>query len=132
MLKAIANADEGAVLFHCGAGWDRTGLVVAVLLKALDVTSDAAVDDYLASFENADEMAVLHGRSFDVEKRHEILGRFGHSAESAYRSMYDELDLEEWYRRARSVAARRYSARLVTPRVQSGYAFSGESSGSRQ
>lgn len=98
VLDAIANAVEGAVLFHCGAGWDRTGLVASVLLKALDVTDDAAVHDYLASFVNADAMAALHGRSFDVEERHAVLDRFGHSAESAYRNMYDELDLEEWFR----------------------------------
>lgn len=100
VLHAIANARAGGVLFHCGAGWDRTGLVAAVLLKALDVTDDAAADDYLASFVNADAMAALHGRSFDVEERLEVLSRFGHSAESAYRRMYNELDLAEWFRAA--------------------------------
>lgn len=100
VLEAIADAPDGAVLFHCGAGWDRTGLIATALLKALDVSEDAAVDDYLASFANADAMAALHGRSFDVEERHAVLSRFGHTAESAYRSMYRELDLDEWFHRA--------------------------------
>ncbi|MFT4163782.1 MAG: tyrosine-protein phosphatase [Microlunatus sp.] len=101
VLRAIAAADDGAVLFHCAAGWDRTGLVAAVLLRALDVTTDAAVADYLASFANADAMAALHGRSFEVEERHRVLDRFGHTAESAFREMYETLDLEAWFDEAR-------------------------------
>ena len=97
VLNAIAEAEDGAVLFHCGAGWDRTGLVAAVLLRALDVTSDSAVADYVRSFENADAMAALHGRSFDVDERIEVLARFGHDPESAFRGVYDQLDLDEWF-----------------------------------
>ncbi|HXH36793.1 MAG TPA: tyrosine-protein phosphatase [Plantibacter sp.] len=98
LLKAITTADEGGILFHCSAGWDRTGLVAAVLLRALDVTEDAAVADYLHSFANADAMAALHERSFEVEERQQILNRFGHTAESAFRDMYANLDLEIWFR----------------------------------
>lgn len=97
VLDAIASAGEGAILIHCSAGWDRTGLVAAVLLRALDVTEDAAVDDYLASFANADAMAALHERSFEVEERQQILHRFGHTAESAFRDMYTNLDLDLWF-----------------------------------
>ncbi|QEA29831.1 tyrosine-protein phosphatase [Microbacterium sp. CBA3102] len=97
VLNAIADADDGAILFHCSAGWDRTGLVAAVLLRAVDVTDDAAVADYLKSFTNADAMAALHERSIEVEERQQILGRFGHTAESAFRDMYGNLDLEAWF-----------------------------------
>lgn len=100
VLRAIASADEGAVLFHCSAGWDRTGLVAAVLLRALDVTEDAAVSDYLASFSNAEAMATLHERSFEAEERREILHRFGHTAETAFRDVYQNLDLTEWFGQA--------------------------------
>lgn len=100
-LGAVAAAEEGAILFHCSAGWDRTGLLSAVLLRALDVTEDAAVADYLASFSNADDMAALHERSFEVAERHEILHRFGHTPESAFREMYADLDLDDWFRRSR-------------------------------
>ena len=97
VLNAIADADDGAILFHCSAGWDRTGLVAAVLLRAVDVTDDAAVADYLKSFTNADAMAALHERSIEVEERQQILGRLGHTAESAFRDMYGNLDLEAWF-----------------------------------
>lgn len=100
VLRAIAAAEDGAVLFHCGAGWDRTGLVSAVLLRALDVTEDAAVSDYLASYSNAAALATLHARSFDIEERNEILTHFGHSPESAFRDAYRNLALDEWFGRA--------------------------------
>ncbi|MBO3663930.1 tyrosine-protein phosphatase [Microbacterium stercoris] len=102
VLEAIAAAEEGAILFHCSAGWDRTGLLAAVLLRALDVETDAAVADYLLSFANADAMAALHQRSSEAEGRHMILRQFGHTAESAFRDMYENLDLAEWFRVSRT------------------------------
>lgn len=74
--------------------------MAAVLLRALDVTEDAAVSDYLASFSNAEAMATLHERSFEAEERREILHRFGHTAETAFRDVYQNLDLTEWFGQA--------------------------------
>lgn len=100
VLQAIASAEDGVILFHCSAGWDRTGLLAAVLLRALDTTEDAAVADYVASFSNAEAMAALHERSFEVEERLEILARFGHTAETAFRKAYQDLDVDEWLGKA--------------------------------
>lgn len=100
VVQAIASAPEGAILFHCGAGWDRTGLVAAVLLKAIGVTEDAAAADYLASFANADAMTALHERSFDVDERRGVLAAFGHTPDSVFREMYRQLDVDEWIRHA--------------------------------
>lgn len=100
VLRAIASADEGALLFHCRSGWDRTGLVAAVLLRAVDVTEDAAVADYLASFSNAEAMATLHERPSEAEERREILARFGHTAETAFRDAYRALDVNAWFGQA--------------------------------
>ncbi len=52
-LRAIARAD-GAVLVHCAAGKDRTGVVVALALDAAGVDRAAIVDDYLATRERID------------------------------------------------------------------------------
>jgi hypothetical protein len=49
-VRAIARADS-AVLVHCAAGKDRTGVVVALALDAAGVDRDAIVGDYLASAE---------------------------------------------------------------------------------
>jgi protein-tyrosine phosphatase len=47
-VRTIASAD-GAVLVHCAAGKDRTGVVVALALDAAGVDRDAIVSDYLAT-----------------------------------------------------------------------------------
>jgi protein-tyrosine phosphatase len=52
-VRAIARVD-GAVLVHCAAGKDRTGVVVAVALDAAGVDRDTIVGDYLATGERID------------------------------------------------------------------------------
>jgi hypothetical protein len=52
-IRAIANA-PGAVLVHCAAGKDRTGVVVALALDAAGADRDAIVDDYLATAQRID------------------------------------------------------------------------------
>ena len=49
-VRTIARA-EGAVLVHCAAGKDRTGVVVAVALDACEVDRGAIVSDYMATEE---------------------------------------------------------------------------------
>jgi protein-tyrosine phosphatase len=49
VLRAIAIAAPGPLLFHCVAGKDRTGLVAALLLTLADVQPDAIAYDYAAS-----------------------------------------------------------------------------------
>lgn len=48
---AIAEAPSGGVCIHCMAGKDRTGLVVALLLRLVGVPVDAVAADYAASEE---------------------------------------------------------------------------------
>jgi len=45
-LRAVADAPDGAVVIHCSAGRDRTGLVTALLLSLVGVPHDAIVEDY--------------------------------------------------------------------------------------
>ncbi len=52
-LRAIARAD-GAVLVHCAAGKDRTGVVVALALDAAGADRATIVGDYLATGERMD------------------------------------------------------------------------------
>ncbi|HVN52308.1 MAG TPA: tyrosine-protein phosphatase [Acidimicrobiales bacterium] len=46
VLRLAADPDRHALLFHCAAGKDRTGLVAALLLAALGVDTDDILDDY--------------------------------------------------------------------------------------
>jgi protein tyrosine/serine phosphatase len=49
-LRAIVSAD-GAVLAHCTAGKDRTGVFIAVLLAAIGVRDDQIMRTYAESSE---------------------------------------------------------------------------------
>jgi protein-tyrosine phosphatase len=52
-VRAVARA-QGAVLVHCAAGKDRTGVVVALALDAAGVDRDVIVGDFLATAERID------------------------------------------------------------------------------
>jgi protein-tyrosine phosphatase len=51
VLSAIAAAPAGALLFHCVAGKDRTGLIAALLLALADAEPQAIAGDYAMSSE---------------------------------------------------------------------------------
>jgi protein tyrosine/serine phosphatase len=61
-IEAIARAD-GAVLVHCAAGKDRTGVVVALALDAAGIDRDAIVADYLATAERIESILARLARS---------------------------------------------------------------------
>lgn len=46
VLNSIADAVPGAVLFHCSAGKDRTGIIAAFLLAIAGVDSQTIAEDY--------------------------------------------------------------------------------------
>lgn len=50
-MAAIAGAPEGAVLIHCAAGKDRTGLISALLLGLVDVPAETIATDYAMTAE---------------------------------------------------------------------------------
>lgn len=50
-LRTIADPRSGAVLVHCAAGKDRTGVVCALALSLVGVTRTAVVDDYVRTNE---------------------------------------------------------------------------------
>jgi protein-tyrosine phosphatase len=50
IMRAIAEAPEGGILFHCHAGRDRTGLIAALLLALVGVPAETITADYVLSF----------------------------------------------------------------------------------
>lgn len=46
VLSVMAGAERGAVMFHCTAGKDRTGLIAALLLSVAGVGRDLVLEDY--------------------------------------------------------------------------------------
>jgi protein-tyrosine phosphatase len=55
VMKAIADARDGGVLFHCVSGKDRTGLIASLLLALADVEPQAIEFDYTVTKENLRE-----------------------------------------------------------------------------
>jgi protein-tyrosine phosphatase len=50
------------VVVHCAAGKDRTGVAIAVLLRAIDVSQQTAIEDYLLTNEAGDIEQFLRSR----------------------------------------------------------------------
>lgn len=47
VFEALAGVRQGAALFHCAVGKDRTGVVAALLLELADVPRETIVADYV-------------------------------------------------------------------------------------
>ena len=63
VFTALAQAGPGGILFHCGAGRDRTGLISLLLLALAGVEEDAIAEDYaLSTVELAPLFAVMGER----------------------------------------------------------------------
>src|ERR1044072_7711330 len=61
VLAGIASAPPGGIVFHCGAGRDRAGLVTMLLLALVGVTPDDIVADYVLSAERLTVRAAALG-----------------------------------------------------------------------
>ena len=49
VLRDVASKETLPVLIHCVDGKDRTGFVIALILRAVDVPMDVVLEDYLLS-----------------------------------------------------------------------------------
>ena len=73
MMHNLAKGEDGAVIYHCTAGKDRTGWATAVILTLLGVPRETVMADYMlsntylrAKNEKAMEMFKASGAPFDV------------------------------------------------------------------
>jgi protein-tyrosine phosphatase len=68
-IAAVADA-EGTVVVHCAGGKDRTGLIVALLLRLAGVGLDTIVADYAASGPNLEQRSAawIEEATDDVER----------------------------------------------------------------
>ena len=58
-MQAILDNAKGTSLFHCSAGKDRTGIVAALILAALEVPRDTIIEDYLLTQQYLDSKHLL-------------------------------------------------------------------------
>lgn len=81
-VKAIAHARPGGVVFHCGRGRDRTGLIAVLVLDLAGVFPHDIVADYELSTERVRLLDAALGESDQGREIAEILGRKKTSAEA--------------------------------------------------
>ncbi len=116
VMRAVAAAPQGVVLFHCAAGKDRTGVIAALLLAVADVVPseiayDYAVsteyirDAYLAAHPPASWDAVLEDVRCPPEQIHNMLAhldrRYGGTAAYLLRIGLSSTDTERIRNRLR-------------------------------
>ncbi|WP_219419227.1 tyrosine-protein phosphatase [Pseudonocardia nigra] len=71
----VAAAAPGPVLVHCTAGKDRTGIVMALLLRAVGVRRADVVADYLRTEPNLPRLwAALHAAGVPSPRNHVLAG----------------------------------------------------------
>lgn len=93
VLELLIEA-TGPALVHCAAGKDRTGVLIAVLLRAAGVSRRAVMEDYLRTEQN--RPALLEQLAWDpsvLDERDRL--RFQHltgTSAPALRAVLDELD----------------------------------------
>jgi len=96
-VRAVADSD-GAVVVHCTAGKDRTGLVVAFCLLALDIDADVVVADYALTQRNLEgewtERMLRKVRRFRVPMNDRLLEVIAHSPEPVLRETIAWVDAE--------------------------------------
>ncbi|MCL1797269.1 MAG: tyrosine-protein phosphatase [Eggerthellaceae bacterium] len=67
--EELLDAREGAVLWHCAFGKDRTGLATVLLLQLLDVPEKTIVNDYLATNRFAPPRIQATTQEFPLQER---------------------------------------------------------------
>ena len=95
-VREIASSGERAVLVHCTAGKDRTGIVVALTLLGAGVDREAVIADYVLTESHLagewlEEMVALIGR-YGVPDTPELRTLMGGSPREAIEVALDEVE----------------------------------------
>lgn len=88
IMQAMADVQQGGVLFHCYAGKDRTGVTSMLLLSLAGVADEVIADDYALS-ENGLQAMREHdyARAQDDERRAAVLHDYRCPPEAMLRAL---------------------------------------------
>lgn len=91
-IAEVVAGSSGPVLVHCTAGKDRTGIVVAVLLRAVGVCRADVVADYLRTEANLPRLwSALRGAGIREPRNRALMG----VQVTALESVLDEVEAAE-------------------------------------
>jgi protein-tyrosine phosphatase len=91
-ISAVAGAPEGAVVVHCFGGKDRTGLVVALLLRLARVDLETIGADYALSGHNLRDVTAAWVAKAEDEVERERRIRMGTAPAQAMADVLEELE----------------------------------------
>jgi protein-tyrosine phosphatase len=97
-VAAIVRAEPGGVVFHCGTGRDRTGLVSLLLLALVGVAPDEIVSDYELSTERVRPLFAASGEDDQGPEIQAILTRKNTSVRALLLDVLASLDVEAYLR----------------------------------
>jgi protein-tyrosine phosphatase len=98
-VTAVARAAPGGVVFHCGGGRDRTGLVALLLLSLAGVQPAAIADDYELTTDGVRRLSALVGHD-DSAAVARALAERGTTARAAVLDTLSGLDAGAYLRGA--------------------------------
>ena len=116
-VRAVARAEPGGVVFHCGAGRDRTGLVSLLLLALAGVVPEEIAADYEMSNPRLGPMWAARGMEDQGSEIEAILARKNTTARALLLDILASLDADA-YLHAAGVGAANLAAvraRLLEP-----------------
>ncbi|MFD8483542.1 tyrosine-protein phosphatase [Kitasatospora sp. NPDC059673] len=106
LVTAVAHAQGGGIVVHCGAGRDRTGLAALVLLALAGVEPAAIAEDYLLSAANLRPLWTILDRPDEEAGIARVLADAGTTAEGALHAVLTEFDAAQWLPAAEVAAVR--------------------------
>lgn len=96
--KLVSCLEKGAVLFHCSAGKDRTGVLASSILYLCGISAEDIIADYEVTYtynkKNMEKMILM----LEPEMREKMMPYLSSNAESMENQVktYQELNLKEY------------------------------------
>jgi len=96
VFAAIADAPEGGIVYHCGSGRDRTGLITILLLELGQVSREEIAADYALSAINLKPLHRYEEEQFIAE----ALAKNQTTLSALVHAILENLDVEEYLLKA--------------------------------
>jgi len=98
VIRAIATAQPGGVVFHCRVGRDRTGMIALLVLAAVGVSAEDIATDHGRSAQSLPALFEALGEADEGPIVEQILQREGTTAREAIRCALDGFDAARYLR----------------------------------
>jgi protein-tyrosine phosphatase len=99
VIKAIAEAPPGGVVYHCGGGRDRAGQITMLMLLLAGVELEAIADDYVLSAERLRPKYAAHGEDDQTAAIERYLREEGKTLREVALETVQAIDAEHVLRR---------------------------------